>query len=206
VNQLQKHVFSADNCRTELDEFAALLSSKQTLSERADVLPFFKTRLDLSIFISTYLPEVCRADAYAHEFGLSGKFCMDLIAGDTTAGQYLLVEFEDGTADGPFQRRGKKCTPDWHTRFEHAFSQLVDWYWALEDQRSTQDFTNVFGRNARFHSLIVIGKSVDLGAAERSRLEWRTDRVIVDSHKVSCVTFDQLHYDLDWKLKLYHQK
>jgi hypothetical protein len=199
-------LFNPDGCRAELDDLAALLRIPGPLKERDDVLPFFKKRPDLSMLISLYLPDLIDADVLAHEFGLSGKFCADLVVGDTARGQYLLVEFEDGTPDGPFQRRGKKCTPEWHPRFEHAFSQLVDWYWLLEDQRSTQDFASVFGRSAQFHGLIVIGKGVALAPAETSRLAWRKRKVVVDSHWVSCVTFDQLHDDLDSKLKLYYQK
>ncbi len=129
----------------------------------------------------------------------------DLIVGDSSVHQYLLVELENGAADSVFKQKGKKSTPDWAPRFESAYSQLVDWLWKLEDMRSTADFVNTFGsRRATFQGLIVIGKDMNLAQQEQDRLKWRMDRTMIDSNAVSSVSFNTLCDDLDHWLRVGH--
>ena len=162
------------------------------------MLPFFKTRNDLSLLISTYFPDIRNAEYLAHEFPISGDFRADLVVGDRTNGNFVLVEFEDGSPYSIFRKPGTKAHPDWAPRFEAAFSQLVDWLWKLEDMRSTADFQNTFGsRDVRFQGLIVAGKDMNLKSRETSRLRWRVDKVMVDSTAISCVSFDGLMDDLN---------
>jgi len=187
-----------------VDELGALLRSQPTLGERDAILPFFKESPDLSLLVGSYFPDLIEPDVLAHEYQLSAHFRADLVVGDSQRGHYVFVELEDAAPDGVFVTRGGRATPEWSPRLEHAFSQVIDWFWILEDMRSTTDFADTFGdRAARFHGLIVIGKDLDLGDREKSRLAWRTDRVVVDSHKISCVSFDMLHGDLDFGLRTY---
>ena len=51
MKNLKPHNFGAVNCRLEWNDFDDLLRTKKTLSERKDVLPFFKKRHDLSTLI-----------------------------------------------------------------------------------------------------------------------------------------------------------
>jgi Domain of unknown function (DUF4263) len=200
------HLFDAQACRFEWNEYCSLLSTKLTLSERQDVLPFFKKRRNLSITISRYFPEIRTPNCLAHEYGIDGDFIADLIVGDSQTYHYILVEFENGRPDSIFKARGKKATPDWTSRFEGAYSQLVDWLWKLEDKRSTGDFVNTFGsRRAKFQGLIIIGKGMTLAAQEMDRLKWRMDRTVIDSNRVSAVSFEQLRDDADYWLRTYHQ-
>lgn len=114
------------------------------------------------------------------------------------------MEFENASASGIFQ--GKKAKRAWSRRFEGAFSQLVDWLWKLEDQRSTSDFEHTFGkRTASFQGLIVVGKGMTLSASEHARLRWRNDRVMIDSKRVEVLTFDEgLMADFDFWLGKYY--
>jgi hypothetical protein len=98
VKNLQSLKFDRAKCRTEWNQFSSLLSSKAELSERNDVLPFFKNRHHLSTLIGSYFPKMAKADCFAHEFEIYGDFIADLIVGDSTEQRYVLVEFEDGTA------------------------------------------------------------------------------------------------------------
>lgn len=170
------------------------------------ILPFFKSRYDLSMLISAYFPNIRCADLIAHEYPIYGDFRADLIIGDSSTHNYLLVEFEDGRSDSIFKKKKNKSTPDWAPRFETAFSQIVDWLWKLEDMRSTRDFEYAFGdRQAKFQGLIVIGKDMSLDAQELSRLRWRIDKVMVDSCPISCVSFNELCSDLDFWLQRYYR-
>jgi hypothetical protein len=205
LKSLQPHTFDPRNCRAEWKEFANLLASKQSLSETRDVLPFFKARHDLSLLICNYFSMIKTPDCLAHEYEIYGDFVADLVVGDSSVNQYMLVEFENGKPDSVFRKKASKATPDWAPRFESAYSQLVDWLWKLEDMRSTADFLNTFGsRRAKFHALIVIGKDMALSPQERDRLKWRLDRTMVDSCAISSVSFNELSDDLDHWLKFFH--
>lgn len=187
---LRNHDFNAANCRAEWNDFEVLLKSKPELSERDDVLPFFKQRRDLSLLICNYFPKLKRPDSLAHEYEIYGDFVADLVVGDSSVHQYLLVEFENGAPDSIFKRKGTKATPDWSPRFEGAYSQLVDWLWKLEDMRGSRDFECKFGSNrAKFQGLIVIGKDMHLAPQEQDRLQWRMDRTMIDSNAISVDIF-----------------
>lgn len=204
MKNLTHHSIDTANCRLEWNDFDALIKSKAKLSEREDVLPFFKTHLDLSILICNYFPKIKAPDRLAHEYEIYGDFVADLVVGDSSVHRYLLVEFENGAPDSVFKRKRTKATPDWASRFEGAYSQLVDWLWKLEDMRSTSDFQSTFGsRRATFQGLIVIGKGMNLSPQEMDRLKWRIDRTMIDSNAVSCVSFEELRDDLDHWLRTY---
>jgi hypothetical protein len=49
---------------------------------------------------------------------------------------------------------------------------------------------------------LLIGRSADIIDHDRTRLRWRSGRVTVNTHKVSCRTYDELYEVLnsDWRL------
>lgn len=201
MKKLTQHTFDRAQCRVQWKEFEQLLKSKTVLDENKDILPFFKARQDLSLFITSYIPDIKDADVLAHEYPIYGDFRADLVIGDSVTHNYLLVEFENGSANSIFTKKKSKATPDWAPRFECAFSQLVDWLWKLDDMRSTADFVHAFGdRQAKFHGMIVIGKDMQLDSQSKDRLRWRVNRVVVDSNAVSCISFNDLAADLDFRL------
>lgn len=202
---LQKHEFNAQDCRKEWQVFNDLLKSKSILNERSDVLQFFKESQNLSILICNYFPNIKKPDRLAHEYEIYGDFVADLVVGDSESHRYLLVEFENGAPDSVFKKKGSKSTPDWAPRFEGAYSQLVDWFWKLDDMRSTGDFQNSFGsRSAKFQGLIIIGKDMTLSLQEQDRLKWRIDKTMIDSTAISSVSFNELCIDLDYWLSNYY--
>ncbi|MHB8253894.1 MAG: Shedu immune nuclease family protein [Acidiferrobacter sp.] len=205
MKNLEPYVLDPAVGRSQWNDFSQLLATKLTLSERNDVLPFFKSRKDLSLLICNYFPNIKKPDRFAHEFEIYGDFVADLIVGDSASKHYLLVEFEDGKPDSVFKTKGRKATPDWAPRFESAHSQLADWLWKLEDMRSTADFQSTFGcRRATFQALIVIGKGMQLSDQEVDRLKWRTSRTKIDSNNIECVSFEELSVDLSHWLSTYH--
>jgi Domain of unknown function (DUF4263) len=54
-----------------------------------------------------------------------------------------------------------------------------------------------------YHAVLVIGRSAGLKPLERARLDWRRQRVIVDSRHVHCLTFDEFYADLAFMLEKY---
>jgi hypothetical protein len=193
-------VLSHAAAMVELSEFKALLDSRPELSERDDILPFFRQHRHLSLAVGLLSSNLSSLDRLAYEYDLFGDFSCDLVIGDSNRPAYTLVEFEDARAQSVFQA-GSKYTHEWGRRFEHGFSQLVDWFWKLEDQAKTNDFRNRLGdTNARFSAMLVIGRNQFLPERERQRLNWRLDRVIINSNKATCLTLDDLYEQLYEKL------
>ena len=91
----------------------------------------------------------------------------------------------------------KKATPDWSMRFEHGFSQLVDWFFKLHEQGQTVDFEHKFGSRTIQHlGILLVGRTEHLGKREQQRLRWRQEYVLLNSKQVHCKSFDQLRDDL----------
>ncbi len=160
MKNLSKHTIVPKNGSDQWNKFSTLLSEKRTLSESKDVLPFFKCSIDLSLLIGHYVPDIRIPDCFAHEFEIYGDFVADLVVGNSEREQYLLVEFENGKPDSVFKKKTKKATPEWAPRFESTNSQLIDWFWKLEDMRTTADFKHTFGSSeATFQGLIVLART-----------------------------------------------
>jgi len=189
--------FNPQICKRELDEFKELLSARTNLQERTDILPFFKQRKHLSTYIGTFVTNMKSFDQIAYEYELYGDFSVDLVVGDAERNYYLFIEFEAGTDAAIFYRKGKKSTLQWSPVFESGFSQIVDWLWILDGMRNTPDFRNTFGSSeARIFAMLVAGRDSILGLAERQRLAWREEKVVVNSNRIFCLTYDALCREL----------
>ncbi len=188
--------FDPEQCRKEAEQLRDFLATNRDLQERAQVLPFFKQRLQLSAFLGSYHPEIVRYDLVAHELPLFGDFVADLVVGDSKNKRaFAFIEFEDASAESIFVK--KKATPDWSPRFEHGFSQLVDWFFKLHEQGQTVEFEEKFSsRTIRHLGILVIGRSEHLGKREEQRLRWRQEYVLLNSRQIHCKTFDQLCSDI----------
>lgn len=197
-------VFNPAKCLRELTAFGKLLHSRRNLSEREDILPFFKTRRQLSAFIGTFAPNIGPATQLAYEFPFLGDFAADLVLGNRDRGEYCVVELEDGRPNSIFAKVGRKSTREWSRRFDHGFSQLVDWFFHLDDLKKTSRFAKDFGHgHVKFFGLLVIGRSAGLSVSDRERLKWRTEKVRVDSHSIDSLTFDELYEYLRRRMSFY---
>jgi hypothetical protein len=195
--------FEFAKCKREVDELGQLLKSKAELSERKDILPFFKTRNQLCAFIGTFGSDIGPAPEIAREFSFLGDFAADLVVGNRDNKEYLAIEFEDGRKNSIFKGVGRS-TNDWSQRFEHGYSQLIDWFATLDDYKKTDKFRREFGKgHITFSGMLIVGRNAGVSDDDRIRLDWRADKVRVDSHVINCITFDDLHQALDRRLQLY---
>lgn len=197
MKRFEPFILNPAALRDELEAFRRLLTREdKELSERDHVLPFFKQHLNLASLIGFAKSHLSAANVLKSEFPLVGDHACDLAIGDSRAGQFCFIEFEDASESSIF-RRGTKGTPDWAPRLEHGFSQIIDWFHVLADQSQTKLFREFFGTDlADYCGLLVIGRDRFLNDAERSRLRWRSQNVLVGGKPVSVITFDQLFRDL----------
>ncbi|HIK09303.1 MAG TPA: DUF4263 domain-containing protein [Oscillatoriaceae cyanobacterium M33_DOE_052] len=188
----------------EFAELQQLLQSRRYLSERDDILPFFRQREHLSAFLSYLHPRILRYDRIAFEFDIFGDFKSDLVVGDSVTQSYFFVEFEDAGAESIFLSNPNRSTPEWAPRFERGFSQIIDWFCKLDEMEKTDSFEDKFGsRSIDYMGLLVIGRSHSLSPRERRRLKWRRENTVVNSKHIYCMTFDELSEDLQVGIEQY---
>jgi Domain of unknown function (DUF4263) len=184
--------------RADLDALESLLKTRGELSERGDILPFMRAHPHLCALIGSYNRRANACDRLGLEVPLFGQFTADLVVGDHAARAYTLVEFEDGRPNSIFVQRARQRT-EWSPRFEHGLSQLTDWLWLLDDQAHTHIFEDIFGaRPVTVTVVLVAGRDSGLTTADRHRLEWRRDHVVINSQHLYCCTFEELLRDLRW--------
>lgn len=189
-------------CQRELAKFRRLLGSVNALRERDEILPFFQKNLHLSAFIGIKTTEIDHYDLVAFEYDLFGDFSCDLVVGDSRRKAYCFIEFEDASPNSIFSKKTTKSSPEWASRFEHGFSQIVDWFYKLADMEKTDEFEAKFGkRTIDYIGLLVVGRTESLGPREASRFRWRQEKTLVNSNKIHCVTFDQLYENLKVRLE-----
>jgi Domain of unknown function (DUF4263) len=190
----------------ELSRFQRLLDthSHTPLRERDHILPFFRKHRHAAALIGTCHGRLVRMDRIASEFDIFGDHRADLVVGDSQNHEYCFVEFEDATETSIF-KKSTKATLDWSPRFEHGFSQIIDWILWLDNQKGTTAYTTRFGvPSIQFVALLIIGRDRFLEQAPlRERLAWRSEQVVVASRKVNCFTYDRLYRDLSARLKIF---
>jgi hypothetical protein len=206
VKDFKPVAYDAAKVRKELGEFDRLLKSRPSLSEQKDLLPFFRKREQLSAFMGTYAFDIGPGTHLAYEFPFLGDFAADIIVGNRDQGEYLVIELEDGTPGGVFTKVKGKHTKEWSRRFDHGYSQLIDWFSCLDDYRKTNKFIDEFGPGyVTFYGLLVVGRNAGMTDADRTRLRWRAKNVVVNSQPITCITFDDLYEALRPRLTLYTQ-
>jgi hypothetical protein len=195
-----------NRCRDDLVAFKSLLDEfdSGTLGERR-ILAFFREHQNLAALVGHVDRNIGRVDRLAYEFDLFGDYAADLVVGDSSKREYCFVEFEAAAPDSIFKKVGKKTTLEWSPRFDHGYSQLIDWLWKLHDMATTDSGRARFGHlnSFNYYGLLVVGRSKGLSPLEQERLNWRRRRVVVDSRMIHCMTFDELHEDLSFQLDRY---
>ncbi|OWK46912.1 Shedu anti-phage system protein SduA domain-containing protein [Fimbriiglobus ruber] len=191
-------------CRIETDEFGDLLRTKAELSEKYDIQPFFKSRVQVSAFVGSFMLNIGPATHICFEYNFFGDYAADLVLGDKAHRRFCVVEFEDGRLQSIFRPSPSGNSRVWSPRFEHGFSQIIDWYTMLDDLKKTERFKRDFGDgHIRFSAMLIIGRDTGItDPHDQFRLDWRADKVSVDSNNVICVTFDELYRHMDRHLRL----
>ena len=159
MKSLEKITFDAKRAKRELLDLGSLLAARSALDERREIKPVFRKSPQLAAFLGTYAPNVVPADRLAYEFQIAGDFGADIVVGNHATNTYCMIELEDARRNSVFATSKSRSTMYWSSRFEHGFSQLVDWFWKLDDIKKTVQFANIFGHgHARFHGLLIIGR------------------------------------------------
>ena len=169
-----------DRCHAELDDFKDLLGrfENAVLKEREDVLSFFRTHRHLAALAGHFMPKIVNVDRLAYEFDFFGDYAADLAVGDSKRGAYCFIEFENAATDSIFVKAGKKASLEWAARFDKGYSQIIDWFWKLNDMAGTSSMKARFDNqdSIDYYALLVIGRSKELMPLEQKRLESRRQK------------------------------
>ena len=120
MKTLEKITLSLSRCKKELGAFRTLLERKTALSERKDILPFFKAHKHLAALVGAYNPKINRFDRIATVFSLFGDYACDLVIGDSASHNFCFVEFQDASPTSVFVRM---------TRRYRKLPQTTSHYW-----------------------------------------------------------------------------
>jgi hypothetical protein len=190
---------------TELNDLQRFLDDGTHRREREEIAPFFKPRTQLCAALGYANGAIAAPDLYAYELSLFGDFTADAASGDSRANAFTLIEFEDASPRSIFGGlpEGKTMKP-WAPRFEHGFSQLVDWAWRLSTEGHRSDaFVRLFGAsNPAIHLVLIAGRDADLRPEDIARLHWRAQNMTLGQYRISCFTFDGILASLKRRLIL----
>jgi antiviral defense system Shedu protein SduA len=129
----------------------------------------------------------------ATELSLFGDFTCDAASGDSKANAFVLIEFEDANEYSILKQVAiGRSMRAWSSRFEHGFSQLVDWAWRLAEEGSkSAAYQGIFGKtDATVHFLLIAGRDADLSDNDAARLRWRARNIAFGPFRMACFTFD----------------
>ena len=186
----------------EIEAFRRFLSSNPR-GERAHFLPFFRTHLQLCAHLATLNDKVGAATHVGTEVPLWADFTCDLVAGSIQDRAFVFVEFEDASATSVFRPELGRKNSHWGRRVEHGISQVTDWLFRINSEGSSDRMERDFGsRHITPMGLVVAGRSQDIIAYDRIRLDWRSRNSVIGGAKLAIVTYDDLLSWLDGRIIL----
>ncbi len=191
---------SFENCQfdrktyeRELIEFENLLVDNNTLEENKHILPFFRQHPQLVAQIGTFVTKINKVDLIAYEFDLFDYRC-DAVIGDFNSKHFCFIEFENASFDSIFKQKAGKFKKEFAPRFEHGYSQIIDWFQELHYQKANA--TKMIERFAHFQigysACLIIGRDHFLDESDKIRFNWRSDYIKVDSKEILVLTYDEL--------------
>lgn len=190
---LNPYVRDLTALQREIDEFARMLASKSSHSER-EFLDLFGRCSHLAAAVGHINTAINSPDLVAVERPIFSFRC-DIAVGQSSTGDFTIIELENAEANSVFKRRDRKrAYPVWSDRFEGGFSQLVDWAWRIEHERPPAvTLEPIFGTtDPDIHYVLIIGRDQHLDSAGRARLKWRRRNNGIANHNTTVWTYGDL--------------
>ena len=194
--------------KTDLAALDKLLADNDELEETGSggLQEFFTLRPNLLLLMSrAFCPGLLPA-AYLHECSVVHEFRADYAVANKDRSKFLFVEFENAKKDSIFSSKAitkANHSYQWSKTFEHGFSQVVDWYFRIDDYQKTSKIEEHFGApKIDDVGILLLGRDHFLKQAGLAqRFEWRRKFTVINSQHLHCFTFDELalelrgHYD-----------
>jgi hypothetical protein len=201
VINLINHRFDINECDRQLQELLVFLGANPSIPETGEngLQKFFADRPNLILLLG-YWHFGLEPAFYKPEVSLfNNEFRADFVVADREKKKFVFIEFEDATEDSIFKLKFRRSdlantSYDWSPRYEHGLSQVIDWYYRMDDYERTNKFEEYFGhRHVSYSGLLVIGRDQFIQhSGLMQRFRWRSHKTIIDSKPLHCMTFDQL--------------
>jgi hypothetical protein len=180
-----------------------LLTDNEQLEETGPggLQEFFTSHPHLLLLMSrAFCPGLLPA-AYLPECSVVQEFRADYAVANEDRSKFLFVEFEHAKKDSIFATKVKtkaNQSYQWAKTFEHGFSQVLDWYFRLDDYQRASKIEEHFGApKIDYVGILVIGRDQFLKKTGLSqRFEWRRKYTVINSQHLHCFTFDELAREL----------
>jgi hypothetical protein len=186
--------FKAKPIQQAIAAFKLLLNTHHELEEKKDLQPFFKEHIAL-IPLLAELGRVSRSnvDECEFEFDLWQDLLCDIGIGDSKSNTYCLIELEAAKKNSIFKNKPKNY-PKYSDRLECGYSQIIDWFFKIDEMKSTSTIKRRFsGDYPRVNAVLIIGRAHFLTTdSERHRFNWRRDNTLIGAKNVNCLTYDEL--------------
>lgn len=197
--QIDRHLY-----KHQLGLFEQLLTTHSELSEDKHIKPFITQYPHFTAAIAEIFH--IDVDCLAFEFDLWGDFRCDIAIGDSRTNTYCLVEIEDAKKDSIFKKQEKRGLAEFSARFEHGYSQIVDWLYKIDTLRGNTVITQerFAQNNPKIYGILLVGRNTSFkDASQLARFEWRSKHVVVNSQPITCFTFDHLLERFKTRNKIY---
>jgi hypothetical protein len=201
VITLIPYKFDINECDKHIQELKHFLTTNLEIREtgKNGLQRFFSNRPNLILLLG-YWHFGLEPAFYKPEVSLfSNEFRADFVIADRKKKKFVFVEFEDATENSIFKPKlqnsdSGNTSYEWSSRYEHGVSQVIDWYYRMDDYERTYKFEEYFGhREISYTGLLVIGRDKFLQQSGlMQRFRWRSSKTIINSKPLHCITFDQL--------------
>lgn len=194
-----------DICEAQLNEFKDLLDENIELKEGGPggLLEFFGNRPHLVLLIGKWRFAMDAA-FYQRELNIFNEFRADFSIADSKKQNYLFIELEPAKNDSIFVEKENSGSIrfEWSPRYEHGLSQVIDWFYRLDDYERTYKMEEHFGHSKiNYSGLLIIGRDCFVNeAGSMQRFNWRKEKTVINNNKIHCITYDQLYIELEEKL------
>ncbi|MEB3308660.1 MAG: Shedu immune nuclease family protein [Snowella sp.] len=203
--------FILEVCEQELQDLRDFLNSHNSIEETGEngLLEFFSNRPNLILLIASWHFNMSPACYKAEVCLFNNEFRADFVVADRLRKKYVFIEFENAKEDSIFKKKPRNSevsniSYEWSPRYEHGVSQVIDWYYRMDDYERTNKFEEYFGdRHIEYTGLLIIGRNHFLQQAGLiQRFRWRSHKTIINSKSLHCITFDNLLEELQEKLEI----
>jgi hypothetical protein len=197
--KLKAHTTDEQKFRSQLRKFKKLLDRKMWLDEGKDILPFFRKNRHFTAKVAAISADMMPVDRLSEEAPVWHECRSDFIAASTVTNHMRLIELESAKKNSLFS--GKKDSRNWGTGVERGYSQLLDWFYSFDQRRnevSTEFNFNVNG----YSGLLIVGRSNNISLKERRRIDWRNEKVRVNSKEILIMTYDDVYQHFNGRLAL----
>lgn len=197
-------IFDKEACKADLVAFKQLLDKQDEYDEKT-LYNFFIEHPNLILLIGkmgfNYSPHF-----YQNEFNFFNEFYADFAVSNKKKSSFIFIEFEDAKRDSIFKEfeNLKTTRHEWSEKYEHGYSQIINWFYRLDDYSKDIKFKEHFGTDKlTYQGMLIIGRNKFIQQAGlRSRLDWRNEKVSVNQKQIFCCTYDDLYDDLKEKLEI----